>query len=131
MAQYHENYFTEKYGMTRPHSEVLNMLNHVPPGRALDLGCVGGRNALWLAAQGFTVTAWDNNPQSLARLREIAALEGLTNISVNEVDLNQCAFDGEYDVILSSLHSGDDVSSSEERSGINCPHAARYRCWRL
>lgn len=57
MTHRDENYFSEKYGLTATHSEVLNALNYVKPGRALDLGCGGGRNALWLASQGFDVTA--------------------------------------------------------------------------
>ena len=31
----------------------------VKPGKALDLGCGQGRNALFLAQQGFDVTAVD------------------------------------------------------------------------
>src|SRR3954466_2691242 len=31
----------------------------LPPGRALDLACGEGRNAIWLAERGWTVTAVD------------------------------------------------------------------------
>lgn len=33
-----ENYFTDKYGLTRTHSEVVYAATQVPPGKALDLG---------------------------------------------------------------------------------------------
>ena len=33
-----ENYFTDKYGMTRTHSEVLHAATLIAPGKALDLG---------------------------------------------------------------------------------------------
>ncbi|GDX06354.1 hypothetical protein BSPA111_25630 [Buttiauxella sp. A111] len=59
-----ENYYTEKYGLTRTHSEVLNAVTIVPPGKTLDLGCGSGRNSLYLNQKGFDVTAWDKNPMS-------------------------------------------------------------------
>lgn len=102
MKQRDENYFSETWGLTPTHSEVLNALKYVKPGRALDLGCGGGRNTLWLASQGFAVTAWDKHPGSIARLREIAAAEGL-NIEIAEKDLNHLTFEGEYDFILSTV----------------------------
>lgn len=42
------------------------------PGRALDLACGRGANALWLAGQGYQVCAWDYSEVALARLREAA-----------------------------------------------------------
>ncbi|WP_105739506.1 tellurite resistance methyltransferase TehB [Cronobacter dublinensis] len=98
-----ENYFTEKYGLTATHSEVLNAVRYVQPGRALDLGCGNGRNSLYLAARGFEVTAWDKNPASIANLERIVAVEGLNNLHAGVKDLNTLRFDGEYDFILSTV----------------------------
>ncbi|ELQ6140601.1 tellurite resistance methyltransferase TehB [Cronobacter sakazakii] len=98
-----ENYFTEKYGLTATHSDVVNAVNYVKPGRVLDLGCGNGRNSLFLAARGFDVTAWDKNPASIANLERIAAAEGLNNLHIAVKDLNTLRFDGEYDFILSTV----------------------------
>lgn len=98
-----ENYFTEKYALTATHSEVLNALKYIQPGKALDLGCGNGRNSLWLASQGFEVTAWDKNPNSLNNLKAIRDAEGLENLHIDAADLNTLQFDGEYDFILSTV----------------------------
>lgn len=98
-----ENYFTDKYGLTRTHSEVLNAMQWVTPGRALDVGCGNGRNSLYLAARGFDVTAWDKNPASIANLQRIAGEEGMDNLNASIVDLNGLTFDGDYDFILSTV----------------------------
>ena len=98
-----ENYFTEKYDLTRTHSEVLEAMKVVKPGKTLDLGCGNGRNSLYLAAKGFDVTAWDKNPMSIANVERIKAAEGLDNLQANVVDLNALTFEGEYDFILSTV----------------------------
>jgi len=57
----------ERYGAQRrsqPRDEcvtplVASALSTQPPGRALDLACGAGRNALWLASRGWQVTAVD------------------------------------------------------------------------
>ncbi|WP_434641415.1 tellurite resistance methyltransferase TehB [Klebsiella sp. I138] len=98
-----ENYFTEKYGLTRTHSEVVYAATQIAPGKALDLGCGNGRNSLYLAANGFDVTAWDKNPMSINNLEDIRAQEGLANLQTAVKDLNNLSFDGEYDFILSTV----------------------------
>ncbi|MBX4755466.1 tellurite resistance methyltransferase TehB [Klebsiella sp. CVUAS 8534.2] len=98
-----ENYFTDKYGMTRTHSEVLHAATLIAPGKALDLGCGNGRNSLYLAANGFNVTAWDKNPASISNLERIRQAEGLENLRTAIKDLNALSFDGEYDFILSTV----------------------------
>ena len=103
MTMRDENYFTEKYGMTPTHSEVLNAMNYITPGKVLDLGCGNGRNSLYLANKGFDVTAWDKNPNSLSNLQRIREAEGLNNLHIDSVDLNSLSFEGEYDFILSTV----------------------------
>ncbi len=44
----------------------------MPPGRALDLGCGEGRNAVWLAERGWRVTAVDFSGVGLAKGRRLA-----------------------------------------------------------
>lgn len=98
-----ENYFTEKYDLTRTHSEVLAAVKVVKPGKTLDLGCGNGRNSVYLAANGYDVTAWDKNPMSIANVERIKAQEGLDNLQAKVVDLNSLSFAGEYDFILSTV----------------------------
>lgn len=98
-----ENCYTEKYGLTRTHSDVLNAATIVSPGKTLDLGCGSGRNSLYLNQKGFDVTAWDKNPMSISNLNKIIASEGLKNITTDNVDLNTLKFEGEYDFILSTV----------------------------
>lgn len=40
------------------------------PGRALDLACGTGRHALWLASEGWSVTAVDGSAAAIGILRE-------------------------------------------------------------
>ncbi len=103
MTVFDENYFTEKYGMTRTHSEVVYSAGIVKPGKTLDLGCGNGRNSLYLAANGFDVTAWDKNAASIDNIESIKAKEGIANLRTAIKDLNSLRFDGEYDFILSTV----------------------------
>ncbi len=47
------------------------------PGRALDLAAGQGRNAVWLAEQGFRVTGVDFSEVGLAKARELASARGV------------------------------------------------------
>lgn len=44
---------------------VVEIARGLKPGRALDLACGAGRNARWLAEQGWTVTAVDGSRAAL------------------------------------------------------------------
>jgi 2-polyprenyl-3-methyl-5-hydroxy-6-metoxy-1,4-benzoquinol methylase len=50
----------------------------LPPGRALDLGTGEGRNAMWLANQGWEVTAVDFSAVAIDKARAIAESRDLS-----------------------------------------------------
>ncbi len=49
----------------------------LPPGRALDLACGEGRNAVWLAERGWQVTGVDFSAAGLAKAEELARARGV------------------------------------------------------
>jgi tellurite methyltransferase len=61
------------------------------PRGALDLACGAGRNALYLAEQGWSVTAVDGSAAAIAILRERAAARGL-NVDARVADLEREEF---------------------------------------
>ena len=65
-------------GRTHPTALLEQWLPRLPRGRALDVACGTGRNALYLAANGFSVTALDISSVALDRGRRAAAERGLT-----------------------------------------------------
>jgi len=98
-----EDYFNKKYQLTETHSEVINAAAIIAPGKALDLGCGGGRNALYLQTKGFEVTAWDKNADSIQSVNHLIELESMSAISANVKELNSSGFSGSYDFILSTV----------------------------
>lgn len=98
-----EDYYQKKYRLTATHSEVEAVLDHVQAGRALDLGCGRGRNALFLQGQGFEVDGVDRKAESVEKLREIIDAEGLDGISARVGDLNELAVEERYDLVLSTV----------------------------
>lgn len=65
---------------------VMNRALLPPSGRALDVACGRGRNAVWLAREGFVTTAIDRDPSAVAELDARAQREGLP-LSAHVVDL--------------------------------------------
>src|SRR4051812_46279454 len=63
----------------RPSSELLRVLaeESVTPDRAVELGCGTGANAVWLAQQGFDVTALDLSPLAVEQGRQRARAAGV------------------------------------------------------
>ncbi|WP_281773369.1 SAM-dependent methyltransferase TehB [Haemophilus parahaemolyticus] len=101
-----EDFYAKKYNLTTTHSEVLNAVNYVKGGKALDLGCGRGRNSLYLNLLGFDVTAVDHNEESIDFLNRIIEKEGLSNISTDIYDINQATIGsqvGEFDLIVSTV----------------------------
>jgi len=84
---------------------VVQEVTGLTPGRALDLAAGEGRNAVWLAKQGWAVTAVDFSAVALERASERATHEGVA-IETVEADLRMYTPEaGSYDlVLLAYLH---------------------------
>jgi SAM-dependent methyltransferase len=60
-----------------PNLFLVTEVGDMAPGRALDLACGEGRNAVWLAELGWTVTAVDFSEVATGRARELAEFRGV------------------------------------------------------
>lgn len=60
----------------RPNGRLVAEVSHLSPGRALDIGCGEGADAIWLAQAGWAVTAIDISDVAAGRAREAAELAG-------------------------------------------------------
>lgn len=73
----------------------------IPPGRALDLGCGNGRNAIFLASQGFSVDAVDFSQTALdwaaQRVAEAGVSVRLLKQSVFGLAVNPASYSLVYD----------------------------------
>jgi SAM-dependent methyltransferase len=83
-----------------PNCFVAEELATLPPGRAIDLGTGEGRNAIWLAERGFTVTAVDFSRVGLARAAGLAAGRGVSVDWVHADLLDYQPTPGGYDLVL-------------------------------
>lgn len=71
-----------------------------PRGRALDVAGGGGRNALWLAERGLSVTLVDRSAEALALARRRAAARSLA-LQLRRLDLPDDPLPpGPWDVVL-------------------------------
>ena len=75
----------------------------IAPGRALDVGCGEGGDALWLAQHGWQVTASDFADAALARVAAHAAEAGLGDrVETRRIDVRTFEPDGEtWDLVTS------------------------------
>jgi len=84
---------------------VADVFSGREPGRALDLACGEGRNALWLAERGWAVTAVDFSGAALAKAR---AQAGARSVTVEWVEADLTGYrpqPGAFDaVVIAYLH---------------------------
>jgi SAM-dependent methyltransferase len=80
-AQVWERLYTERgqRWSGRPNQRLVEVAGDLPPGRALDLGCGEGGDAVWLARRGWTVTGADVSTTALGRLAARAEAEGVAD----------------------------------------------------
>src|SRR6201999_1068924 len=91
----------------RVNVQFADLVSDLPPGRALDLGCGEGGDAVWLAERGWHVTAVDVSETALARAKAEAKTRGmLDRIDFQRHDLSDSFPDGSFDLASAQfLHS--------------------------
>jgi SAM-dependent methyltransferase len=95
-------------------------LGGLPPGTAVDLGAGEGRNAVWLAQRGWSVTAVDFSQVGLNKALRLADEHDVT-ISIERADATTWAPSAPVDlVVLSYLQ----LESDERRAVVE--HAATW-----
>jgi SAM-dependent methyltransferase len=107
----------EKPGFNiNPNAFLVEMVKGRKPGTALDVGMGHGRNAIWLAQQGWDVTGFDPAEKAVALAQETARKLG---VSLKTEIKGMEDFDfGErrWDLILLSYVGGRDMSTVFQRA---------------
>ena len=76
-------HWDERYGTeeliwkAEPNRFLVEELDALAPGRALDVACGEGRNAVWLASKGWRVTGADFSRAGLAKAQRLATDRGV------------------------------------------------------
>ncbi len=89
----------------RVNHALVQVAAHLTPGRALDLGCGEGGDAIWLAQQGWDATGVDISPTAVARATAAATSVGLGSDRVRFVAANLATWSGDdmYDLVTASF----------------------------
>ncbi|MCA0294178.1 MAG: class I SAM-dependent methyltransferase [Actinobacteria bacterium] len=85
----------------RANAVLVDLAADLPPGRALDLGCGEGGDAIWLATRGWQVTAIDISSNAIDRGRAAAAAAGVPDDRIEWIacDLDDWTGSAGYDLV--------------------------------
>lgn len=117
-----EQYWEARYGERervwsgRANAVLVEVVDGLPAGAALDLGCGEGGDAVWLARRGWRVTAVDVSATALARAGAHAADAGV-EVRFERHDLAHTFPDGAFDL----------VSAQYFQSPVDFPRARALR----
>jgi SAM-dependent methyltransferase len=104
-----EDHYGERDRVWSGHVNVrlAEVAGSLTPGRALDLGCGEGGDAMWLAEHGWQVTAVDISRTALDRAAVDAKARNLSgSIDFQQHDMTETFPDGAFDLVSAHfLHS--------------------------
>ncbi|MEE6177824.1 class I SAM-dependent methyltransferase [Mycobacterium sp. 050134] len=90
----------ERVWSGRVNARLAEVAADLAPGRALDLGCGEGADALWLAERGWRVVAVDVSATALQRAADAASARNLADhIDFQRHDLDETFPDGTFDLV--------------------------------
>lgn len=99
---------------------LVETVRGMKPGRALDLACGAGRNALWLAEHGWSVTAVDGSREAIDSLRQNAAERGV-NVETHVADLEKSEYaieQAHWDLVAISYYLQRDLFEPAKRGVV-------------
>jgi len=123
-----ERYSAEEYAYgTNPNKFLEANVSSIPKGKVLSLAEGEGRNAVFLAKQGYSVTAVDSSLVGLNKARKLAEENGVTvefiHTDLAEYDLGENKWDGIVSIfcplpssIRKQLHKK--VEAALKRNGV-------------
>ncbi|MDF2444035.1 MAG: hypothetical protein JWR01_2238, partial [Subtercola sp.] len=108
-----ETFWNEHYGQReqiwsgQPNAVLVDEASGLVAGRALDVGCGEGADAIWLAGRGWQVTAVDVSGLALDRARVAADAAGVSgSIDWQQHDFGSSFPSGEFELVSAQfLHS--------------------------
>lgn len=105
-ADWDHRYSGDRMWSGNPNGTLVDELTGLPPGRALDIGAGEGGDALWLAEQGWRVTANDISRRALDRVDAEAGRRSL-HVECHLADANAFrAFEsGVFDLVSAQYAS--------------------------
>lgn len=89
-----------RWDSAEPRPELKGLLQDRPPGRALDLGCGTGTDAIYLARQGWEVVGVDFVPEAIATARTRAAGSTASFVTGDVTRLRQAGLAGHFDLMI-------------------------------
>lgn len=104
-ARWNEKYAAEEYIFgTQPIPFLVEHVDLLPRGKALDIAMGEGRNGVFLATKGFDVTGVDISERGLEKARRLAAERG-AEITTRVVDLEAYELPrNAYDLVLCTYY---------------------------
>jgi len=101
---------------SEPNGFLVEMVKARKPGKALDVAMGQGRNAIWLAQQGWDVTGFDPADQAIATARANAQRFGLT-IHTEITTMEQFNFgENQWDLVLLSYAGCSELAAKIEKA---------------
>ena len=104
-TDYDDRYHDEGYywGMI-PNSlcyEIMRLKPPIKPYKVLDIGCGEGKDAVFLARNGYHVTAFDLSEQGISKAKELSDHCGV-KIEFFRADVRDFRLETDYDIVFSS-----------------------------
>ncbi len=110
--------------------ELIEGIDSLPPGSALDVGCGTGDSSIYLAQHGWQVTGVDFTPKALEKARDKARATGaaVNFVHADVTHLRQAGINGPFQVIVDNgcfhgMSDGDRDLYVNEISAVAAPGA--------